>query len=678
MSDWEKFFDEYPQYAARVKRLASLYPEERCIVIDFDDIDEFDVDFGIHLGSKPEGVLKAGVQQMKEILEPLLDKRVNGDMRLHLRLENVPTFYKKNVRELRAEDLNTLVAIEGIARRVTEVRPLALLAAFECMRCHHITYVRQETTRMQEPLECGKEEGGCGRVQGSTKFKYRDDETKFINLRKVDIEERPEGLKGGQQPESIVALVKDDLCSKQIMAGDKVLFTGMVKAVPRNMKYTTHDVYLEVVNFNTIDAEEELKLTDEDMVAVHELAKRETLHEDIIRSIAPGIYGHETIKRAIMLQLFGGVRKGSLRGDSHILLVGDPGTAKSQILRHVSKIMPRGVYASGKSSSAAGLTACATKDEFGEGRWTLEAGALVLADGGMACVDEIDKMSEHDRSAMHDAMAQQIIQINKATIRTALQSRCSVLAAGNPKYGRFDRGLPIVEQLDIPDALWSRFDLIFPISDGANASLDAKIANHILEVHVAGQAEIRQEDMGDYEEVLKRVRPRIPLDLLRKYVFVGRSITPILSDVAFNMIKDYYVQVRGKSKGNTVSLTARQLEGLIRLSEAAAKSRLSHVVEEQDVDIVIDIMTEYLERVVGYGGYYDVDVVEGTPRTQRDVMMAMDRVLKAITGDFAYSEFLDIVEDDEKVPRDKAKAILDRWLQAGTIYHRGDGKYSKV
>ena len=322
---------------------------------------------------------------------------------------------KTLIRDIRSEHINKFISIDGIIRRVTEVRPRLVIGAFRCAN-GHITKKAQEYGSYSEPDMCGNAE--CTQK----KLELIQGLSTFIDSQKIRVQETPEGLRGGEQPQTIDIDCIDDICGT-VTPGDRVIINGILRSVQRvqnGQKSTVFDLYVECNSIEiSVKEFEEVNITEEDEAAIVEMAKDPGIYGKIARSIAPTIYGNDDVKEAIALQLFGGIAKempdgSSLRGDIHMLLVGDPGIAKSQILRYVIKLAPRGVYTSGKSASSAGLTAAAVKDDLGDGRWTLEAGALVLADKGMAAVDEMDKMQKDDRSSLHEAMEQQSISIAKA------------------------------------------------------------------------------------------------------------------------------------------------------------------------------------------------------------------------------------------------------------------------
>jgi len=439
---------------------------------------------------------------------------------------------------------------------------------------------------------------------------------------------------------------------------------------------------------------EEFEITDEDKNKILELASSGDIFEKIVKSIAPSIYGYEDVKLALALQLFGGIQKRlpdgtEIRGDIHILLVGDPGVAKSQLLRYVHRIAPRSVYTTGKGTTTAGLTATAVRDEV-DGRWTLEAGALVLADKGIALVDEIDKMRKEDRSALHEALEQQTISIAKAGINTILRARCALLGAANPKFGRFDRYSPIAEQIDLSPTLLSRFDLIFVMTDDPNEKRDREIARHILEAHQIGEILERTKTTRVEDETIRsrsyKIKPVIEPDLLRKYIaYAKKTVFPLLSERAKKRIEEYYLSLRAKAKENSpVPITARQLESIIRLAEASARVRLSELVEEEDVNRVIKIIEKSLTQIAidPETGEIDIDYAfTGTSKRQRDRIMTIKKIIEELEPKFDYgvpeSEILSRAEG-EGIDRDRAKEILSKLKQFGELYTPRYGFYKLV
>jgi replicative DNA helicase Mcm len=425
------------------------------------------------------------------------------------------------------------------------------------------------------------------------------------------------------------------------------------------------------------------------------LSRDPEVYTKLQRSIAPSIYGLEQEKELLMLQLFGGVAKTlpdgtRIRGDIHCLLVGDPGTAKSQLLRYIAQLAPRAIYTSGKSSSAAGLTAAAIKDDLAPGQWTLEAGALVLADKGLAAVDELDKMNPQDRDAMHEAMEQQTISVAKAGITATLQSRCAILGAANPKFGRFDPHTFMIEQIDLPPALMSRFDVIFPLSDKPNHERDREMAEHILRSHHRGERDasrryqIEQGVAVETEEAERdQFTPIVPAEFMRKFVaYAKRAVFPILSPAAINKIRDYYVEIRKQGEGESaaVPMTARQLEAFVRISEASARVRLSGTVDIEDAERAIRIVQYYLRKIAGEaGGALDIDIIAaGTSRAQREAARTLLEIIRQLDGGAGVTEE-DIIAraTSEGIEESRARSMLGRLSEQGQIY-APDRRHYKV
>jgi replicative DNA helicase Mcm len=367
----------------------------------------------------------------------------------------------------------------------------------------------------------------------------------------------------------------------------------------------------------------------------------------------------------------------------------------SQMISYVQNIAPRSVYTSGKGSSAAGLTAAAVRDDFGDGQqWSLEAGALVLADQGVAAVDELDKMADDDRSAMHEALEQQKISISKAGINATLKARCSLLGAANPKYGRFDQYEPIGEQIDLEPALISRFDLIFTVTDKPDPEEDARLAEHILQTNYAGELNTQNDNLAnanhsqeEIEDQTENVAPAIDSDLLRKYIaYARRNCYPTMTQAARDAIEEFYVDLRaeGADEDSPVPVTARQLEALVRLAEASARLRLSDTVEEEDADRVISIVRSCLQDigVDPETGEFDADVVEtGQSKTQRDRVKDIISIVEEIENEFEngapIEEVLDTAEE-HGTERSKAEHQIDQLKQQGELYEPNPGHLRSI
>ncbi|EMA09369.1 replicative DNA helicase Mcm [Haloarcula vallismortis] len=676
---FEEFYRNY--YRNEIGELAQKYPnDQKSLYIDWDDLYRFDPDLADDYRTKPEQI-----QEYAEEALRLYDLPVDVSLgQAHVRVRNLPD--SEDIRDLRHEHHGNLVAVRGIIRKATDVRPKVIEAAFECQRCGTLTRIPQTAGDFQEPHDCQ----GCER-QGP--FRLNTDQSQFIDAQKLRVQESPEGLRGGETPQSIDINIEDDITG-HVTAGDHVRVTGILKLDQRgndNEKSPMFDIYMEGVSVEIEDEQfEDMEITDADKKEIVELSSEPDIYDKMVGAIAPSIYGYEKEKLAMMLQLFSGVTKelpdGSrIRGDLHMLLIGDPGTGKSQMLSYIENIAPRSVYTSGKGSSSAGLTAAAVRDDFGDGQqWTLEAGALVLADQGIAAIDELDKMSPEDRSAMHEALEQQRISVSKAGINATLKSRCSLLGAANPKYGRFDQYEPIGEQIDLEPALISRFDLIFTVTDKPDEEKDRNLAEHIIQTNYAGElhthrtenptSNFSEEEVGT---VTEEVAPTIEPDLLRKYVaYAKRNCFPTMTEEAKSRIEDFYVDLRlkGQDEDAPVPVTARKLEALVRLAEASARIRLSDTVDEADADRAVDI-AHYCLKEIGVDpetGEFDADVVEtGQSKTQRDRIQNIKGIISDIEDEYDEGAPADVViERAEEVGIDESKAEheIDKLKQKGEVY----------
>ncbi|RLF37363.1 MAG: AAA family ATPase [Thermoplasmata archaeon] len=687
VAQWQKFFEEYCK--SDIETVALEYPEKRSLYVDYWKIDEADSRLAELLLNQPYKAIFNAEEALKNI-----DVASENSLKLHFRVVNLPDTSRILIRRIRANHLGKLMAVDGLVKKRTEVRPKLLVGAFQCQKCGAIIRVEQDEDILKEPSECFEDQGGCGRVSS---FKLLTSLSEFIDSQKIEIQENPEGLRGGAQPERISVYLEDDLVG-EIAPGDRVIVNGILHSMQRRRgtyRLTAFDKTMDAISVESQElAFEEVEVTSEDEKEILRVSKDPDLYKKMKESIAPTIYGMDVEKEALVLQLFGGLAKEMpdgtrIRGDIHTLLVGDPGTAKSQILTYMSKLAPRSVYASGKASSAAGLTAAAVRDEFGEGQWTLEAGALVLADMGIACIDEIDKMDENDRSALHQAMEQQEISVAKAGINATLKSRCALLAAANPKLGRFDEFLPLHEQINMPPALLSRFDLIFSILDKPDRERDTDLATHILLTHKAGEVSENLDrskkskyKMKDKEELMKIVQPTFTPEFLRKYVaYAKRNIFPVMTDEALRIIREYYVNFRSSSE-EAITFTPRQLEAFVRLAEASARIRLSEEVTADDANRAIHIIDQYLKRV-GLDretGRIDIDIIAtGISRSQHDRMRLIMDIIQRLCNESKDGNAArgDIIQEAEieGLESGKVEEALDRLKRNGQIYEPVHGKY---
>ncbi|PSQ00892.1 AAA family ATPase [Halobacteriales archaeon QS_5_70_17] len=676
---FEEFYRNY--YRDEIGELARKYPnDQRSLYVSWNDLYRYDQDLAEQFRNQP-----TQLQEYAEEALRLYDLPIDVSLgQAHVRVHDLPS--ATEIRAIRARHRGQLIAVQGIVRKATDVRPKIQEAAFECQRCGTLTRIPQTGGDFQEPHECG----GCER-QGP--FRINFDQSEFVDAQKLRVQESPEGLRGGETPQNIDVHIEDDVTG-EVTAGDHVAVTGVLhldQQESQGQKSAMFDIYMDGVAVEIEDEQfEEMDITDEDKREIVELSSEPGIYERMVDSVAPSIYGYEEEKLAMILQLFSGVTKhlpdGSrIRGDLHMLLIGDPGTGKSALLQYIRNIAPRSVYTSGKGSSAAGLTASAVRDDFGEGQqWSLEAGALVLADQGIAAVDELDKMRTEDRSAMHEALEQQSISVSKAGINATLKSRCSLLGAANPKYGRFDQYEPIGEQIDLEPALISRFDLIFTVTDKPDEERDRDLAEHIIQTNYAGELHTHRTETAasDYSEeeveaVTNEVAPVIEPELLRKYIaYAKRNVFPTMTEDAKEVIENFYVDLRsrGSDEDSPIPVTARKLEALVRLAEASARVRLSDTIEEEDAERVTSIVRSCLEDI-GMDpetGEFDADIVEtGTSKTQRDRIKNVKGLISEVEEEYDEGAPVDEVLDRAEatgIERSKAEHEIEKLRRQGDVY----------
>ena len=637
--------------------------------LDFQELAKFDLELSEQLIEEPEDTIKS--------VELAIENLDITKKDIKVRFYNLPKTQLVLVKDLRSSHLNKFIAIEGIVRRATDVRPQVTIAKFECPSCGNTITIPQIDTKFKEPTRCS-----CGR-----KGRFRMLSKELVDAQGLTIEETPESLDGGEQPKRLNIFLKEDLVEprmeKKTTPGSKIRITGVLKEVPIQLRTGAQSIrYDLMMEANHIEPVEEtfsdIEINEEDEKKIKELARDPKIFEKLTNSIAPSIYGHEKVKEAIVLQLMGGVKKkkedGTVtRGDMHILLVGDPGAGKSQILMFVSKAAPKARFVSGKGASGAGLTASVVKDDFLRG-WALEAGALVLANGGYCMIDELDKMTPEDRAAMHEAMEQQRISISKANVQATLRAETTVLAAANPKLGRFDPYTPIASQIDLPPALINRFDLIFPIRDLPNREKDDKIASHVLSLQ-------KQPDAMNAE---------IPVAILRKYIaYVKQKVFPKLTDAAIDEIKRFYVELRnmnqfGDAEVKPIPISARQLEALVRLAEGSARVRLSKKVNRMDAKIAIGLLKHCLMQV-GFDyetGTIDIDRIStGITASQRNKIGVIKEIINNLESRIGKTIPIEdvIAEAAEKnVDASQVEEVIEKLKREGEIFEPRRGSIQKI
>ena len=491
-----------------------------------------------------------------------------------------------SVRQIKARSIGKLVNVKGVVIRATEVKPMLQVATYTCDRCGAETYQPIYSASFMPIEMCQSQDCQVNKSGGRLCLQTRG--SKFVKFQEIKIQEHSEQVPVGNIPRAITIYAKGEN-TRLCRPGDHVAVTGVFLPVlkagfAQAQQGLLSDTFLEahsIVKLNKSEDEEMLleQLTEEEANAI---SQEEDFYAKLTNSIAPEIYGHEDIKKALLLMLVGGVDKNSkgmkIRGNINICLMGDPGVAKSQLLGYIDRLAIRSQYTTGRGSSGVGLTASVNKDPI-TGEMVLEGGSLVLADQGICCIDEFDKMLDQDRTAIHEVMEQQTISIAKAGIMTSLNARVSILAAANPAFGRYNPKKSIEQNIQLPAALLSRFDLLWLIQDKPDRDSDLRLAQHITYVH---------------QHNIQPPTNFAPLDmkLMRRYIALCKSKTPIVPQVLTDHIVSVYVEMRKESRisTDTTFTSARTLLAILRLSTALARLRLSNVVEKDDVNEAIRLM----------------------------------------------------------------------------------------
>jgi len=667
VSVFEDFFTNI--YREKINDVLAKYPSARSINIDFDDLDKFDTVVADQLLSEPEVVTDAAEEAIKN-MNLTLPPGV-GEFAPHVRIFNGPNS-DVMIERLSSKKLNELVSFRGIVTKRTDVMHKVKKATYVCQACNE-TYHIVVTRNFKPPRMCA----ACKKLA----LVPNEEKSEFTDMQKAETQDLLEKVSGGAPAAKMELWFEDDLVN-QVNPGENVQVTGIMRIKPtqntRQKNELVFNRYVEVIHVESLKRDfEEITLTKEDIQRIKEAAAQENITERIFASIAPAIYGYTEVKKALALQLFGGTKGKVMRGeakvrdDIHILLIGDPGIAKTRFLNSTASLAPKSMYVSGKSVSGVGLTASAEKDELGDGGWTLKAGALVLASGGIGAIDEFDKIDDEDRASLHEVMESQTVSIAKAGIVAKFKSKTAIVAAANPKHGRFNQSKNLADQFDVPPSLLSRFDLLFPILDVLDEEKDLNLAEYILTSHVEAAKGIVGEE--DAQEVMDK-------EFLRKYIaYARRHVSPVLSDAAKEKIKEFYLDLRrrGKSSGS-VPITPRYLEGLVRLAEAHAKMRLSEEVDLADAEVAVGLLDYVLKKVLTdkETGKFDVDIITtGRARSQVAKIETILDIIKDKTKEQEAVSKSEVLEEAEAAGVDPAiaKRILSELQRKGDVYEKEPG-----
>uniref|UniRef100_A0AAZ3RPA7 DNA replication licensing factor MCM2 n=1 Tax=Oncorhynchus tshawytscha TaxID=74940 RepID=A0AAZ3RPA7_ONCTS len=568
------------------------------LVVNYEDLAAREHVLAYFLPEAPTEMLKIFDEAAKEVVLAMYPKYDRIAQEIHVRICNLPLV--EELRSLRQLHLNQLIRTSGVVTCCTGVLPQLGMVKYNCNKCNFILgpFFQSQNQEVKP--------GSCPECQSFGPFDINMELTVYQNYQRITIQESPGKIAAGRLPRSKDAILLADLVD-QCKPGDEIELTGIY-----NNNYdgslnmaNGFPVFATVIMANHIARRDNkvavAELTDEDIKAIVALSKDERIGERVFASVGPSIYGHEDIKRGLALALFGGEPKNpggkhKVRGDLNVLLCGDPGTAKSQFLKYVEKVASRAVFTTGQGASAVGLTAYVQRHPVTR-EWTLEAGALVLADRGVCLIDEFDKMNDADRTSIHEAMEQQSISISKAGIVTSLQARCTIIAAANPIGGRYDPSLTFSENVDLTEPIVSRFDILCVVRDTVDPVQDEMLARFVVGSHIKHHPSNKEGGMAGLEEVVLPNTtdvPPIPQELLRKYIMYSKErVRPKLNQMDQDKVARIYSDLRKESMATgSIPITVRHIESMIRMAEAHARMHLRDYVVEDDVNMAIRVMLE--------------------------------------------------------------------------------------
>lgn len=682
LEDLKGFFETY--CIDEIYELLNNYPDKRNICIDLTNVQKFSRGLEQALISKYEDtteILKTALLETDSIRS---DTREYTEKSIDLQFYNMPKELRKSIRTIDSSDLGNLICVDGFVKARSTPKLKTTVAAFKCLRCDHITLVEEDDTKLEEPFFC--ENRTC---EKKGPFKLLLKESKRIDFQLVKLQELPDSMKG-TKPYDILVYLEGSL-TKKLEAGERVTIIGVLDAKQTGNqinKSCLFDYILKGVSIEKQNTDfEDYILTEADKEEVLKLSENPEIREMVCNSIAPSIHGYKDIKRALALQLFSGVRKilpdGTvLRGRINIAIIGDPSTAKSQMIRKTVTLSPRGIFTSGKTSSAVGLTAGITKDEF-NGEFAIVGGGAVIASGGILGIDEIGHARAEDKSALHEVMEQGTVTISKAGILATLKADSSILAAGNPKDGYFNKYEPYAKQINIEPALWSRFDMIFTIFDKADSKKDEAVADHVLRNHrIGGITQNRENALNtcfsdeDLQQEEESIKAPISAELLKKYIAYAKTyIFPVASKEVSDSMKELYLAFRNMNINDPdkpVPVTIRSLEAIQRLSEASARMRLSNVVEEKDVKFARELIMQSLKDI-GYDEEGTLDACLLLGLDSSSVITNVKRIRTYADGNSTEEDIISIMEEKHKINPEKSKSLIKRLMTEGKLYLRPSG-----
>jgi len=646
------------------------------LVVDYNDLVS-NPEIESVFNNEPDDILNAFAKAIKDILKerfPQYAEKIQHDVRV--RISNYPL--QRSLREINAEIIGKMTSVSGMVVRSSEIKPLAKELVYLCPEGHQTKVIHEKGLEFNEPQKCS--DAKCIHKD----LELSPEKSRFIDFQMVRLQELPEDLPPGQLPHYVDVTVLQDLVDNA-RPGDRVILTGIVRIEQEHIPSMRgkSGIYRLRIQGNNIEflggrgtktsrSTEREEISPDEEKIIKSLAKNPDVYDRLVSSFAPHIHGHDLIKEAILLLIVGSNQRvlsdgAKIRGDINIFLVGDPGTAKSEMLKFCARIAPRGLYTSGRGSTAAGLTAAVVRDKLGI--MMLEAGAVVLGDQGLVCIDEFDKMRPEDRSALHEVMEQQSASIAKGGIVATLNARTSILAAANPMYGKYDPFKNITENVNLPIPLLTRFDLIFVVRDVPSKEKDARIAKHILSLHRSSSVDTKS---------------LIDVDILTKYLSYAKRIEPVLTQEAEDKILEYYMKMRNVESEGMITVTPRQLEGLVRLATARARLLMKNQVDAEDAERAIFLIQSMLEDagVDVNTGQVDLGVLQGRPHSEVSKMQLFMDVMKSLEGDekrpVEEKMFVKELVKTGKFTEEEARKYIKKLQRESAIYESKPGHYNRV
>jgi len=650
----EEFLQDY--YREDIGDLAAKYPKDKqSLIVDWGDIFSFNPDLAWDVAEKPEKVRDYFEEAVR-----LFDLPVDVDFdEVNVRFMNVTDDREMYVGEYEPHFAEELIGVTGQIRQLSQSQPQLVTGCYECQRCGTVTRIPQQGSEIQEPHECS----GCER-QGP--FRLRKDESEFQKHQLARIELPPEHADGTDQ--YIDSHFHGDVADS-LKGNERIKLTGRLSMDVDNnngrdipWRFEGEHIDIEEGGFNDVDYSEYEETIDE-------IAAKDDPVSYLADQLTDGLYTDEKmhlVAEAMICGMVGASRGGSDRPDSHMFLVGDPGTAKSELLEAVHTVSPRSRYASGESVSGAGLTAAAERTDFGPGEWTVKAGLLPRTNDGVVCIDELDKIPDQDKAKLHSALEKQQIDFSKAGEEAHLPARTTLMAAGNPVNGRFDQYEPIGEQIDLTPTMLSRFDLIYTMVDQPEREHDENVAEAVIDDWNTTSAE-EAEMMGELE-----------IDAFQAYIAYAReNVQPTLTDEAKELIAEKYVDIRSNGysqEDSAVPVTARKIGAFMRRAEASARARLSDKITATDAKRAIgQVMQSLLD--VGIDpetGEFDADVLEtGMSHTQRDRINRISGIIESTEREYDEGAPLDIVverAESHDISESKVMHTISKLKEQGEVY----------